>query len=54
MAVAAINAEARDVVLMTERHRLLFAHARVSNVRRTLQLIQEQEQRSDHEDRTEQ
>ena len=52
MAVPAVDAKAGDVVLVTERHRLRFAHPGVCDVRRALELIQEQEQSSYHEDRT--
>jgi hypothetical protein len=53
VAVAAVDAESGDVMLMTEGHGLRLAHSRVGDVRRTLDLHRDPTERSNHEDRAE-
>src|SRR5271154_6644057 len=51
MAVAAVDAESGNVMLMAERRRLRLAHSGVGDVRRTLHLHCHPSERGKHEDR---
>jgi len=51
VAVAAIDPESGNVVLVTERHRLRLAHTGIGNVRRTLDFHRHPGQRGDHKHR---
>ena len=53
VAIAAVDAESGDVVLVAKRDRLRFAHAGISNVRRALNFVPHPPQRSYDEDRAE-
>src|SRR5208282_130175 len=51
VAIAAVNAESGDVMLVAEGHGLWLAHSSIGDVRRTLHLQRRPTERSNHEDR---
>src|SRR5712691_612043 len=51
VAVAAVNAESGDVMLVAERHRLRPAHSGIGDVGRALHLHRDPAERGNHEDR---
>ena len=51
MAVAAVDAESGNVMLVAEGHRLRFAHTGVGDIWRTLNLVPHQNERGNHKDR---
>src|SRR6202051_946774 len=51
MAIAAVNTKAGDMVLVAERHRLWFTNARISDVRRALDLHRDPAKRGNYKDR---
>ena len=51
VAITAVNAEASNMVLVAERHRLRLAHPGISDVRRALNLIRHPAERGNYEDR---